>query len=694
VTIQKQAKEEKPLRVLIVEDSENDTILLLRELSKAGYIPDYKRVETAAAMGDALDSKPWDIVISDHLMPNFSSSDALKLLHDRGLDLPFIIVSGQIGEEAAVDAMKAGANDYVMKGNLNRLIPAIQREMREAQVRRESLQCKAELSTQEEELLRMHARHLAMLNNISRSLSEAKDFDSLLRKALDGVIKAIRYSSGVLFLQDEIAREFRPVANNGVNLELTNALNQILSKAAADSAEKNFQSPKVLKHLFDHTLLIDNSKLGLTTNNDNSLISVPLKSAGKLMAMVMLVSSGNKILSGEEKQLLNTLGNQAGVAIENALLLQKMSQLSMTDELTKLYNRRHFYKVLETEIERSKRYKRPLSLAILDIDRFKDYNDKFGHMGGDSVLKSLATAMVSYLRKIDSSFRYGGDEFAVIMPETDSNKAKDILERVRLKWLHMPKVESFGLENPLGFSGGIAEFPKNAETQNSLLFLADAALYSSKRSGGYKTTLVSEMGDIAPDMLANASLDQILALAATVDAKESHGYRHSIRVADIAGKMGEKVGLTGDELADLRSGALLHDIGKIGISEAILNKSENLTPIEWEIIKQHPVEGAKIISQIKKISNLAPVIRHHHERYDGTGYPDCLKGEEIPLASRIIGIADTYDTMVIQRPWGKVMSSGEAMVELERCSGTQFDPALIKIAKLILSQSQYPPSES
>ena len=133
-------------------------------------------------------------------------------------------------------------------------------------------------------------------------------------------------------------------------------------------------------------------------------------------------------------------------------------------------------------------------------------------------------------------------------------------------------------------------------------------------------------------------------------------------------------------------------LGRFGISEAILNKSERLTPIEWEIIKQHSVEGAKIVSQIKKISNLAPVIRHHHERYDGTGYPDCLKGEEIPLTSRIIGIADSYDTMVTPRPWGKIKSGDEALVELERYSGTQFDPALIKIAKMVLSQ--YLPSES
>jgi DNA-binding response OmpR family regulator len=317
VTIQKQGKEEKPLKVLIVEDSEEDTILLLRELRKEGYTPLYKRVDTAVEMSDALDAESWDIIISDHLMPTFSSLDALRLLHTKGLDLPFIIVSGQIGEETAVGAMKAGANDYVMKGNLNRLVPAIEREIIDAQVRRERLQSKAELTAQEEELLRMHARHLAILNRISQSLSEAKDFDSLLKKALDGIVKAMRFSSGVLFLQDETTREFKPAANNGVNLELINTLNQILVRATTDSAAKNSQRPGFLKHFLDHTLVIDSSKLELPSTNNYSMISVPLKSAGKLVAMVILVSSGKTILSKEEKQLLNTLGSQAGVAIEN-----------------------------------------------------------------------------------------------------------------------------------------------------------------------------------------------------------------------------------------------------------------------------------------------------------------------------------------------------------------------------------------
>jgi diguanylate cyclase (GGDEF)-like protein/putative nucleotidyltransferase with HDIG domain len=675
-----------PLKVLIVEDSERDTALLLIELQKAGYAPLYKRVDTAVEMRSALDAEPWDVVISDHVMPTFSSFAALRLLHSKDIDLPFIIVSGQIGEDAAVEAMKAGANDYVMKGNLKRLVPAIQREIRDAQIRRERLQREAELTSQEEESRRRHARHLAILNKISQSLSEVKDFDTLLRKGLDGVIGALQFSSGALFLRSAVDGEFSLGANSEVNLEFVDILNQMLAQANANWKTNDNESSTYLKHMGDHTSVIDTHKLGFQSGHARFVVSVPLKSAGKLVAIVMLPSSRKKIPSSEEKQLMNTIGGQTGIAIENALLLQKMSQLSMTDELTKLYNRRHFYNVLEIEIDRARRDDRPLSLNILDIDRFKDYNDKFGHIGGDSVLISLAAVMTSHLRKTDTCFRYGGDEFAVIMPETDSNKAKDVLERVRLKWLHMPKTESFGLENPLGFSAGIAEFPKNGETQDSLVFLADAALYCSKRSGGYKSTLVSEMREIPPDMLADASLDQIYAMAATVDAKESYGYKHSMRVANIAEAIGNSIGLSEDELADLRGASLLHDIGKIGISDAILNKSDRLTPLELEIVKKHSIEGAKIVGQIRKISSLAPLIRHHHERYDGTGYPDGLKGQEIPLGSRIIGIADAYDTMVTPRSYRNVMSQSEALIELERCSVTQFDPEIIKVVSITLCQ--------
>jgi diguanylate cyclase (GGDEF)-like protein/putative nucleotidyltransferase with HDIG domain len=675
----------KPLKILIVEDSEQDTILLLRELQKAGYSSIHRRVDTSSEMSSALDAEPWDIVISDHLMPNFNSLAALTLLRSKGLDIPFIILSGQIGEDTAVDAMKAGANDYIMKGNLKRLVPAIQREIRDAQVRRERLEREAELKAKEEELRQRLTRYLATLQKLSKSLSEAKDIGALLRKALESVMGSLRFSSGALFIRDTSNGEFSIGAHIGVSLEFAGILDNIFAPAKASCNIKNIEHSAYLKHLLDKTLMVDTLQLGYQSEHSRYVISIPLKTAGKTIAIIVLPSASKKIPTIVEKQLLNTIGSQIGVAIENALLVQKTSQQSITDELTKLYNRRYFYKVLESELDRARRHYRPLSLAILDVDKFKEMNDKFGHSFGDNILKTLGDTMTLYLRKTDTPFRYGGDEFAVILPETDSNKAKNVIERVRFKWLHIPKTDT-GPENPLGFSAGIAQFPQNARTQDSLVFLADAALYYSKKSGKNKSTSVSEMGNIPPDMLANASLDQVCALATTVDSKESYGYEHSRRVADVSEAIGKTLGLSNNEITDLCGASLLHDIGKIGISDIILNKSERLTPLEREIVKTHSTEGAKIVSQINKISNLAPFIRHHHEWYDGTGYPDGLKGQNIPLCSRIICIADAYDAMITQRVYRSTLSQSEALIELERCSGTQFDPEIIKIVPLALSQ--------
>lgn len=346
---------------------------------------------------------------------------------------------------------------------------------------------------------------LGDLNNLakfSKSLGEKKGLESLFTKVLDSFIKVFRLSSGALFVEDEISHEFSLVINNGLKSEFMQAMRQRLNRLIEDRLACDKERYRFLKHTLDHSIVANCDELVFQSYVD-SLISIPLESADKIIGVVILTVGNNNIPSKEEKLFLNIMGSQAGVAIENALLLQKMSQLSVLDELTKMYNRRHFYEVLEIEIERAKRHQRTLSLAILDIDKFKEFNDKFGHDGGDNILRSLGGTMYSNLRKTDICFRFGGDEFAVIMSETDSLKAKEVMERVRLKWLHMPKIKSFALENPVGFSAGIAEFPKDTEKQDSLLSLADAALYFSKKTGGYKSTLASEMKNATPQILAN-----------------------------------------------------------------------------------------------------------------------------------------------------------------------------------------------
>jgi len=283
------------------------------------------------------------------------------------------------------------------------------------------------------------------------------------------------------------------------------------------------------------------------------------------------------------------------------------------------------------------------------------------------------------LRRADTAFRYGGDEFTIILPATNAETAERIVGRIRSKWLLAPKADHLVLERPLGLSAGIAEFPENAETADGLVFLADTALYHSKRDGGCKTTLVSALGAPETDVLDRAMVEQVYALAATVDARDSFAYGHSKRVAAISEMIGKAIGLSRDELATLDAASLLHDIGKVGVSDSILTKPGKPTEDEWKLIRKHSAEGARIVAYVTGLAPLVPAIRHHHEWYGGTGYPDGLKGEDIPLGARIISIGDAYDTMTTPRTYRDVVSQQEALEELRRCSGTQFDPELVEV---------------
>lgn len=235
-------------------------------------------------------------------------------------------------------------------------------------------------------------------------------------------------------------------------------------------------------------------------------------------------------------------------------------------------------------------------------------------------------------------------------------------------------------ENPqLNFSTGVIQFPSDAETSDALIFLADTALYHSKRSGGGQDTMVSELVPSEQDALGIATSDQVYALAATVDAKDPYTYGHSTRVAHVAGMIGKAIGLSRMELENLNSAALLHDIGKVGIPDSILSKPKKLTDEEWLLVKKHSAEGANIVGYMKELRIITPFIRHHHEWFDGNGYPDGLSGDEIPIEARIISIADAYDTMTTDRTYRKAMSPDLALTELQRYGGTQFDLQLVEV---------------
>lgn len=375
---------------------------------------------------------------------------------------------------------------------------------------------------------------------------------------------------------------------------------------------------------------------------------------------------------------------------DRKIMEEKLQELSLTDDLTSLENRRQFYLVLEEEIKRSISNGRSSSLALIDLDGFKEYNDRYGHTNGDAVLKEFANILREGIRKNDRVFRYGGDEFSIIFPSTEMPRASSVLNRIRNRW--KTKVKHLYPQGKvfLGFSAGVAQFPESAESSDALIFLTDTALYRAKGTGGETTMLTSEVSFRDMQTLDRKISDQVYALAATVDARDPMTFRHSTQVAAIAEKICREIALSEIEMGAVISAAFLHDIGKVGIPDNILRKPGKLTKDERNTIASHVTEGARIIGHIKELTNLAPFIAHHHEWYNGNGYPEGLEGESIPLGARIIGIADAYETMTSKQQYRKAITPRKALAELRRQSGLQFDPALVEVMGQLIEK--YPES--
>lgn len=407
----------------------------------------------------------------------------------------------------------------------------------------------------------------------------------------------------------------------------------------------------------------------------------PIKSRGKLIGILEL---GHKLGGGpyshEDLDLVSGIANQAGIIIENAQLYTQATYRATTDELTKLYNHRNFHERLEQEIARGSRFGTTFSLIMLDLDLFKAYNDIYGHLAGDQLLRKIGQAMENSIRAIDLAFRYGGEEFAVILPETRLDDAYRVAERIRKT---IESRTSFR-EMPVTASLGIASWPNDGVMKEEIISRADSALYRAKQTGRNRTCLSSDVlkpqtPEIGAELEAQPrALSIIYALAATVDAKDHYTYGHSRKVSEYAVALAEMLKLPTDRVDTIRAGGLLHDIGKLGVPDSILTKAGPLDDDEWEPIKSHPELGVEILKRVIDLVNCLPAILHHHEHYDGSGYPKGLKGESIPLEARILSVADAYDAITSPRPYRAQLTSEQAIAELKRCAGSQFDPKLVE----------------
>jgi diguanylate cyclase (GGDEF)-like protein len=341
------------------------------------------------------------------------------------------------------------------------------------------------------------------------------------------------------------------------------------------------------------------------------------------------------------------------------------------DGVTGLLSARAFRGRLAEEITRARRYQRLLALAVVAIDDFAAIETVHGFKTSDEVLAAIGMRLSQLTRAHDLVGRTGPAEFAILLPETDATDARDGLGRL------IVEIEAVaeGSVSGVGASIGIARFARGLSAEG-MIANARKACEHAQRQGGGQTALASEIDILEETPSLALPPHAIPALAVALAERDRYTGEHSKAVIEMSGGVARYLGLRDAEIERIRSAALVHDIGKVAIPDEILKKPGPLTPIEWELMREHPVIGERILSVLPGMSGVARIVRHEHERWDGRGYPDGLVGEEIPLGSRIIFAADTYHAITSDRPYRAARSHGDAIQELTRCAGSQFDPSV------------------
>ncbi|MDD3437049.1 MAG: diguanylate cyclase [Candidatus Gastranaerophilales bacterium] len=453
---------------------------------------------------------------------------------------------------------------------------------------------------------------------------------------------------------------------------------------------------------------LDSKFLNIPYLQNSTVAVIPLLSVNNCIG-VMLIGDNN---AKNNMDLYSLLANYLALFVHNSDLIDRVNKNTNIDSLTLLNNHRGFQEVLSNELAKAEAKNSQLSVIMMDINNISKINRELGHAKGDEVIKLVAEKVKQNIRSSDSAGRYGGDEIAIILPDTDTDEAKYIAEYLTYS-LSCCFVDDVG---PVKVAVGIATFPESTKDQEKLLILAEQAMYISQ-SRGYKdgmSSIVSSSDynfwdDMALNSFAevltkrhaqigisfeeelvhkfnneqiisqNHLIEMVTSLASAIDAKDTYTKGHSSSVSRYSAALARAINLPENEVERIALGALLHDVGKIGIPENVLRKPTNLSDAEWEIMRQHPVIGAeKVLMPNESLRDLIPIVKYHHENWDGSGYPEKLKGEQIPLSARIVAIADAYHALISDRPYRKGLSVQKACEILKMGSNLQWDTNLVR----------------
>jgi diguanylate cyclase (GGDEF)-like protein/putative nucleotidyltransferase with HDIG domain len=356
---------------------------------------------------------------------------------------------------------------------------------------------------------------------------------------------------------------------------------------------------------------------------------------------------------------------------------ERLREAARTDALTGLFNRRHFSEVLEAELERSRRSDLRPALLLIDVDHFKSVNDQYGHQIGDGVLCEIAARLARAVRSYDTIARWGGEEFIVLAPTLEDERGLRAMCESLMRSVRGTSIEVAGRSLAVTVSIG-AVLAEPTGTQEEITDQADRALYAAKRLGRDCSRLFSDLTatDLAAEEPEAIRLAQALSLSAGV--REGVPEEHAEEVARLAGAVATDLALPEDMILRCRLGGWLHDIGKVAIPDSILTKPGPLDEAEWRIMRTHAEVGEKLVRRIQSVGSAALAVRHHHEHVDGSGYPDALGGDAIPIEARVIAVADAYSAITADRPYRRARTAVEALAELRACAGRQHDPDAVE----------------
>ncbi len=551
------------------------------------------------------------------------------------------------------------------------------------------------------------SRQLAFLNNVSRTAISSDDPVHMLTQIAGEIQKNFSFDHIGIGLLDKGTKEVEIKAEAGTTAHATGKripLGTGILGRVARTGER---------------ALVQNALPGNLTGilpDSRAVLCIPITYGEGLLGVLNIESRNENAFSPQDVLILNTLADLLATALHNAFVFQKLQQQSITDGLTGIKTRRFFWESLSAEWKRASRSGRPFSVVLIDLDKFKEVNDSMGHFEGDLVLARVGRLLEQKSRQSNVVARYGGDEFIVLMPETGAEQAQVLAERLR-QWLATDPMLS---EHNITGSFGVASFPMHGFSIEDIIRVADAGMYVSKRSGGNLVSTAQEFVEgqdfarqrqqisayiegflqrdrSSPDQLEELTTtlyklccgddgcnlpllkEAIESLSRAAESREMQAAGHGDLVARYSEVIARSLGLSSDETADLVYAARVHDVGKIFVPEQILNKPGPLSDEEFSILRSHAHVGSEVVGTIPHSTMMREAIAHHHQRFDGSGYPDGLRGEEIPLWARIIALADAYANMVTEQSFSSARTPEQALDELVKMSGTRFDGMLVRL---------------